>query len=68
MTASMEISYALARTSPKGILWEKKISTSHTAGMSDALISIARLQIATEGAARQNIEQAIQEISKLQLQ
>lgn len=68
MTASMEVSYALARTSPKGVLWEKKISSSHTAGMSDSVISITRLQLATEGAARRNIEQAIQEISKLQLE
>ena len=68
MTASMEVNYTLARMSPKEVLWEKKISSSHTASMSDSLISITRLQLATEGAARKNIEQAIQEISKLQLE
>lgn len=68
MTASMEVNYTLARTSPKAVLWEKKISSSHTASMSDSVISITRLQLATEGAARKNIEQAIQEISKLQLE
>jgi hypothetical protein len=67
MTASMEVSYVLARMSPKGIVWEKKIRTSHTAGMSDSLISITRLRLATEGASRKNIEQAIQDISALKL-
>lgn len=67
MTASLEVSYALAQTSPKRILWEKKISSSHTASMSDSVISITRLQLATEGAARKNIEQAIQEIAQLHL-
>lgn len=68
MTASMEIHYIMASTTPKKAVWEKKISSSFTAGMSDSVISITRLQLATEGAARRNIEQAIQEISKLQLE
>ena len=64
----MEINYILASTAPKKALWEKKISSSFTAGMSDSAISITQLQLATEGAARRNIEQAILEISKLQLE
>lgn len=68
MTASMEINYMLASTTPKKALWEKKIVSSFTAGMSDSVIAITRLQLATEGAARRNIEQAILEISKLQLE
>ena len=68
MTASMEVNYTLARTAPKEVLWKKGISSSYTAGLSESLISITRLQLATEGAARRNIEQAIQEISKLQLE
>ena len=68
MSASMQISYALASTSPKRLVWEKKIASSYTATLSDSIISITRLQLATEGAARRNIEQAILEISKLQLE
>ena len=68
MTASMEVNYTLASTSPKKVLWEKGISTTHTAAFGESLISITRLQLATEGAARRNIEQAIQEISKLKLE
>ncbi|MBY0247169.1 MAG: hypothetical protein K2Q17_05830 [Nitrospiraceae bacterium] len=67
MTASMEVSYVLARMSPKGIVWEKKIRTSHTAGMNDSVISITRVRLATEGASRRNIEQALQDISVLKL-
>lgn len=68
MTASMEVNYMLASTTPKKLVWEKNISSTHTAGMSDSVISITRLQLATEGAVRKNIEHAIQEISKLQLE
>lgn len=67
MTASVDVTYTLAGTAPKKVLWEKTIHTEHTATFSDAVISINRLQIAVEGAARRNIEQAIQEISKLAL-
>jgi hypothetical protein len=68
MTSSMQVGYALARTSPKELVWEKTIATSHTAGMSDSVISITRVQLATEGAARKNIEQVVHEISKLRLE
>ncbi|MDH5640866.1 MAG: hypothetical protein OEY28_06195 [Nitrospira sp.] len=68
MTASIDVQYVLARMSPKGLVWEKRIRTSHTAGMSDSVISITRLQMATEGAVRKNIELAIQEISELNLE
>ena len=37
----MEIGYALARTSPKELVWEKTIASSHTAGMSDSVVSSA---------------------------
>lgn len=68
MTASTEVSYVLARMSPKGNVWEKKIRTSHTAGMNDSVISITRVRLATEGAFRKNIEQALQDISALKLE
>jgi hypothetical protein len=68
MTASMEVNYVLASTTPKKVLWEKGISTTHTTAFGESLISATRLRLATEGAARRNVEQAIQEISKLQLE
>lgn len=67
MTASMTVRYILARTSPKELLWERTITSTHTAGMSDSVISITRLRLATEAASRKNIEQALQDISMLKL-
>lgn len=68
MTAAIEVSYVLARMSPKGVVWEKTIRTFHTAGMKDGLISLTRIRVATEGASRKNIEQALQEIAALRLE
>ena len=65
--ASMEVNYTLASTAQKKVLWERGVFTTHAVGYGESLIPMTRLQLATEGAARRNIEQAIQEISKLQL-
>lgn len=66
--ASMEVNYTLASTTPKKVLWERGIFTTHAVGYGESLMPMTRLQLATEGAARRNIEQAIQEISKLKLE
>ncbi len=68
MTASMTIKYVLARTSPKGLVWERTIASSHTATMRDSMIQITRLERALEGAARTNIENLIQELALLKLE
>lgn len=68
LTASMTVSYVLARMSPKALVWEKTITSSHTAGVGDSVISITRLQMATEGAARKNIEEAIHELASVKLE
>jgi len=68
MTASIAVTYVLARTAPKELIWEKTVTTSHTSGMSDSVIQITRLQRATEGAVRKNIEQAIQGIAQFKLE
>lgn len=68
MTVSMEVDYALARTEPKQVLWQKAVSSTYTAPLSEAFVGVTRLRLANEGAARENIEQAIQEMSQLQLE
>lgn len=55
---SMEVNYTLARTNPKEVVWQKAVVSTYSA---------PSLQLAKEGAARKNIEQAIQEISSLKL-
>jgi len=66
-TVSMEVNYTLARM-PKDIVWQKEISSKYAVSISEAFIGVTRLRLATEGAARKNIQQAIEEISKLQLE
>lgn len=68
LTASMTVNYVLASMSPKALVWEKTITSSHTAGIGDSVISITRLQMATEGAARKSIEEAIRNLAALNLE
>lgn len=68
LTASMTVSYVLASMSPKALVWEKTITSSHTAGIGDSVISITRLQMATEGAARKNIEEVIHDLTLVKLE
>lgn len=68
LTASMTVDYILASTVPKAVVWEKTINSSHTTGISDSVISITRLQMATEGAARKSIELAIHDLAALKLE
>ncbi|OQW31570.1 MAG: hypothetical protein A4E19_08130 [Nitrospira sp. SG-bin1] len=67
MTVSMEVNYSLARTNPKEVVWQKAITSTYTAPFSEALVGVTRLRMANEGAARKNIEQAINEMSQLKL-
>jgi hypothetical protein len=43
------------------------VASEHTAKMGDAFAGVARLRMANEGAAKANIQQAITEISAMQL-
>lgn len=67
MTVSMEVNYSLARTNPKEVIWQKALTSTYTAPFSEAFIGATRLRKANEGAARKNIEQAINEMSQLRL-
>ena len=68
MTVSMEVNYHLARTELKQVVWQRAVSSTYTAPFSEAFVGVTRLRLANEGAARKNIEQAIQEMSQLQLE
>lgn len=65
---SMEVSYILSRMQTKEIVWEKLVVSTYTVPLYGASGSASHPLLATEGAARANIEQAIQEISQLQLE
>jgi len=68
MTVSMEVNYHLTRTELKQVVWQKAVSSTYTAPFGEAFVAATRLQLANEGAARKNIEQAIQEMSQLRLE
>ena len=68
ITVSMEVNYTLARVEPKQVIWQKAVFSSYTAPWNDAFAAVTRLRHANEGAARQNIERAIQDMSQLKLE
>jgi len=67
MTVTMEVTYTLTDTRSQQVVLKKPISATHTATTGDSVIGVKRLQLANEAAARKNIEQAITEMSKLEL-
>ena len=67
MTVKMEVSYTLVDTTSGKAVWSKNVASEHTAKASEAFAGVTRLRLANEGAARDNIEQALAEMSTLQL-
>jgi hypothetical protein len=66
-TVNLEADWQLRRRSDGNVVWEKAITSSFTANMSDAFAGVKRLRLANEGAARENIKQAISQMSGLSL-
>jgi hypothetical protein len=67
MTVKMEVSYSLVDTQSGKTVWAKNIASEHTAKPSEAFAGVKRLRLANEGAAKDNIQQALSEISTIQL-
>lgn len=67
MTVTMEASWSLTRKSDHAVVWQKDLATTYTAKASDAFAGVTRLRLANEGAARANIAQAIDAMSRLTL-
>jgi PBP1b-binding outer membrane lipoprotein LpoB len=66
-TVKMEAGWTLKRADNGVVVWQESVKSQHTATTSDAFAGVARLRIATEGAARNNIAQGLEKISKLSL-
>lgn len=64
-TVKMEVGWTLKRANTGAILWQESIRSEHTATTSDALAGVARLRLANEGAAKNNIAEALRKISAL---
>lgn len=67
MTATIETNWTLARLSDKQVVWRKAVVSSYTAKTGEAFAGVKRLRLATEGAARNNIQDAIVQMSALAL-
>jgi hypothetical protein len=62
-TAEMHVLWTLWRGGDPVPVWQSLVRSSDTRGMSDALVATMRLQMATDMAARENIAQAIRQLS-----
>ena len=67
MTVTIETNWTLTHPSDHAVIWRKAISTSHTASTGEAFAAVTRLRLATEGAARDNIRDAITQLSTIAL-
>ena len=66
-TVKMEVSYSLKDTKSGSTVWTKDINSEYTATTSQAFAGVERLRLANEGAARENIRQALTEMAALTL-
>jgi hypothetical protein len=66
-TVKMEVSYALKDTKSGSTVWTKDINSEYTATAGQAFAGVERLRLANEGAARENIRQALTEMAALTL-
>ena len=62
-TATLVVNYKLTKSNK--IIFDKTITSSHTAKMSDSFIGVTRLKMANEGSARNNIKQLINDLYKI---
>jgi len=67
MTVTIEVTWRLARQSDHQTVWQKSVTSTYTAKMGEAFAGVTRLRHATEGAARENIKDAIGQMSALSL-
>lgn len=66
-TVELEVGWTLTRRLDGAVLLRKAIRTGHTATMSDAFSGAKRMQLAVEGAARNNIESFLKELAGVTL-
>jgi hypothetical protein len=64
MTVKMEVSYALKDSQSGGTVWTQDVKSEYTAKASAAFAGVERLRLANEGAARENIRQAITSLAQ----
>ncbi len=66
-TVDIEAGWTLIKTSDKSVAMREVIKSTYTGGAFDSLVGTARLRMAVEGAARNNIKQGMNAIAALNL-
>ena len=67
ITSSFTVNYVLIETDSQQNIWSEVITSSYTAKFSEAFDGAKRIQIANEGAVRENIGMLIESLSSLSL-
>lgn len=63
MTATLTVEYSILDKENNTVVFNETISASHTATVGDAFVGTKRLQLATEGAGRNNIAAFLEELA-----
>lgn len=67
MTVQGEIEWRLRQVSTGKVVWEKHTNKSYTATVGQAFAGVTRVRVANEGAIRENIKAALEQIAALSL-
>ncbi|MET0963152.1 MAG: hypothetical protein ABWY05_10095 [Noviherbaspirillum sp.] len=67
MTVKLEAGWTLKRASDSKIVWQEAIWSEHTSTPGEAFAGVTRVRLATEGAVKNNIAEALSKIATLPL-
>jgi hypothetical protein len=67
MTTEMTVLWSLSRVDTQETVWQALVASRHTADVGEAFAGAVRLRKATEGAARDNIRQALELLANADL-
>nr|WP_314627034.1 hypothetical protein [uncultured Noviherbaspirillum sp.] len=67
MTVKMEVGWTLQRASDDKTVWQEAIRSEHTSTPGEAFAGVTRVRLATEGAVRNNIAEAMSKLAALSL-
>ena len=67
MTVKIETGWTLTRASNSKIVWQEAIRSEHTSTPGEAFAGVTRVRLATEGAVKNNIAEALSRIATLSL-
>jgi len=67
MTVKLEAGYTLKRLADSKVVWQEAIRSEHTSTPGEAFAGVTRVRLATEGAVKNNIAEALSKIAALAL-